>query len=72
VARELKIGLWSDKCENNIPIQTDTKYVCDCTKTCTQIKSCDEAQYQLNTCGCTKRDGDNDGFACSGEPLNCN
>lgn len=71
-ARELKIGLWSDKCENNIPTQTDTKYICDCTKTCTQIKSCDEAQYQLKTCGCTKRDGDNDGFACSGEPLNCN
>lgn len=37
---------------------------CDCSKTCTQMVSCDEAYYQLNTCGCSKRDGDDDGVPC--------
>lgn len=38
-------------------------YVCNCAKTCSQM-SYAEAQYQLNTCGCSRRDGDNDGIAC--------
>lgn len=46
-------------------------YVCDCSKTCPNISSCAEAQYLLNTCGCSARDGDNDGIACDGAPLNC-
>jgi len=46
-------------------------YVCNCKKTCTQISSCAEAQYQLNVCGCTERDRDNDGIACDGAPLSC-
>jgi len=37
---------------------------CDCSKTCSEMSTCDEAQYQLNTCGCSARDGDNDGIAC--------
>lgn len=37
---------------------------CDCSKTCSQIASCAEAQYLLNTCGCSQRDGDGDGVAC--------
>lgn len=39
-------------------------YTCDCSKTCDEISSCTEAYYQLNTCGCTRRDGDNDGVPC--------
>jgi len=40
------------------------EYVCSCSKTCSQMISCDEAYYQLNQCGCNKRDGDNDGIPC--------
>lgn len=39
-------------------------YICNCSKTCTQISSCEEAYYLLNTCGCTRRDGDKDGVPC--------
>lgn len=46
-------------------------YACDCKKTCTQIATCEEAQYQLNICGCKQRDADKDGIACDGAPLNC-
>lgn len=44
---------------------------CNCSKTCGEIYTCEEAQYQLNTCGCSKRDGDKDGVACDNmcEPL---
>ncbi|MBU0708447.1 hypothetical protein KJ596_01700 [Patescibacteria group bacterium] len=28
------------------------------------MSSCQEAYYQLNTCGCGKRDGNNDGVPC--------
>ena len=48
-------------------VDKDTKtatYICNCKKTCSQMSSCDEAQYQLNVCGCTARDGDKDGIAC--------
>lgn len=39
-------------------------YACSCSKTCTEMASCEEAYFQLNTCGCTKRDGDGDGIPC--------
>lgn len=39
-------------------------YTCNCSKTCSQMSSCEEAYYQLNTCGCSKRDGDKDGVPC--------
>lgn len=39
-------------------------YSCNCSKTCGQMSSCEEAYYQLNTCGCSKRDGNNDGVPC--------
>jgi hypothetical protein len=51
-----------DNGEKAIP--TKNKYVCDCSKTCNQITDCDEAYYQLNNCGCSKRDGDKDGIPC--------
>ncbi|NTV31068.1 hypothetical protein HGA91_03790 [candidate division WWE3 bacterium] len=53
------------------PTARQAAYVCDCSKTCKQISTCQEAQYQLTTCNCTARDGDDDGIACDGAPLNC-
>lgn len=38
-------------------------YGCDCSKTCTQM-GCEEAYFQLNQCGCSRRDGDSDGIPC--------
>lgn len=48
-------------------IETTENYVCDCSKTCSQISSCAEALYQLTTCGCKQRDGDGDGIACDSQ-----
>jgi micrococcal nuclease len=39
-------------------------YVCNCSKTCGQMSSCREAYFQLEQCGCTKRDSDGDGVPC--------
>ncbi len=39
-------------------------YICDCSKTCAKIGTCEEAQYQLEVCGCKARDADGDGIAC--------
>lgn len=47
--------------------QTSGSYVCDCSKTCSQMSSCAEAQYQLNACGCGARDADKDGIACDSD-----
>lgn len=41
-----------------------SSYTCNCSKTCPQMDSCEEAYYQLNTCGCSRRDGDSDGVPC--------
>lgn len=46
---------------------SDSSYTCDCKKTCAQMSSCEEAQYQLNVCGCTARDADHDGIACDSQ-----
>ncbi len=59
---------------NLAPTQTPINnggYTCDCSKTCTRITSCTEAQYLLNVCNCNKRDADGDGIACDSAPLNC-
>ena len=42
-------------------------YTCNCSKTCSQMSSCEEAQYQLNVCGCKARDADKDGIACDSD-----
>jgi len=39
-------------------------FVCDCSKTCPIMVSCEEAYFQLNQCGCGRRDGDSDGVPC--------
>jgi micrococcal nuclease len=41
-------------------------FTCNCAKTCPNM-SCAEAQFQLNSCGCSARDGDNDGTACDSQ-----
>lgn len=42
-------------------------FVCNCSKTCPQMSSCAEAQYQLNVCRCSRRDADGDGIACDAD-----
>jgi len=44
--------------------QPQPAYSCNCNKTCPYMSSCQEAYFQLNNCGCRKRDGDNDGIPC--------
>lgn len=81
-AREEQKGLWGDACNTQPtttyttpPTQTQTQpssqtsggYTCDCSKTCSQMSSCAEAQYQLNVCECTVRDKDKDGIACDSD-----
>lgn len=86
-ARTSNLGLWnlcsatpvpnSNPAIQQVPAtnillqQNSGTYTCNCSKTCTQISSCSEAQYLLNTCGCKARDNDRDGIACDGAPLHC-
>jgi hypothetical protein len=52
--------------------QSSGSWPCDCSLTCqSDISSCAQAQYLLNVCGCSARDGDHDGIACDGAPLHC-
>lgn len=37
---------------------------CDCSKTCGQMSSCEQAKYYFRDCGCDRLDGDNDGIPC--------
>lgn len=46
------------------PTSSGGSWTCDCSKTCPNMSSCEEAYFQLNTCGCSVRDGDNDGVPC--------
>jgi len=46
---------------------TGGSWTCNCSKTCPQMSSCAEAQYQLNVCGCSARDADDDGIACDSQ-----
>ena len=49
------------------PVTTGGSWTCNCSKTCAEMSSCAEAQYQLNQCGCGRRDADNDGIACDSD-----
>ncbi len=55
-----------NQCERSSqPTQSSQQnYSCNCSKTCGQMSSCNEAYFQLNNCGCGRRDGDNDGIPC--------
>jgi len=47
------------------PVQQPiVSYVCNCSKICSEMSSCNEAYYQLNQCGCSIRDNDGDGVPC--------
>lgn len=70
-AREKKLGLWADDACSQPQVQAQPSkpqvagtYTCDCGKLCSQIATCEEAYFQLNQCGCTKRDSDSDGIPC--------
>lgn len=52
----------SDKTSINEKNNPDFK--CDCSKSCSKIKTCREARFQLEKCGCQQRDRDNDGVPC--------
>lgn len=56
----------SKKAEPTVQPQSNS-YDCNCSKTCPNMSSCAEAQYQLNVCGCGQRDADNDGIACDAD-----
>lgn len=72
-AVEQALGLWGDACQvvatqqptaTTVPAPPVSNFSCDCSKSCSTISSCQEAYYQLNTCGCSRRDDDNDGVPC--------
>lgn len=74
-AREENKGLWSvcfasagnkqvESTKGKQQAPSSGNYVCDCSKICSQISSCEEAQYQLKICNCVARDADGDGVAC--------
>jgi len=44
--------------------ESSSSFVCNCSKTCSQMVSCEEAYFQLNNCGCSARDADHDGVPC--------
>ncbi|HRN96321.1 MAG TPA: thermonuclease family protein [Candidatus Levybacteria bacterium] len=64
-ARDNNRGLWGS-CQSSIsPTPDPTTFSCDCTKSCSQITTCQEATFQLTSCGCKSLDGNNDGIACN-------
>lgn len=46
------------------PAPTSAAWVCNCSLTCEQITTCDQAYFQLNTCQCFDRDDNRDGVPC--------
>lgn len=45
-------------------VPTSSPYSCASKKTCTEMASCEEAYYHLNTCGNGSLDRNNDGVPC--------
>lgn len=43
---------------------TSTSYTCGAKTYCTQMATCEEARYYLNSCGLTRLDADSDGIPC--------
>lgn len=63
-AREQKLGIWSSACQELLTSPSNSQFTCNCSKACGSMASCEEAYFQLNTCGCSARDGDEDGVPC--------
>lgn len=54
------------------PTDPPERFACNCSLTCARtIRSCEQAQYLLNSCGCKRLDADHDGVACDAAPLHC-
>lgn len=68
-AKLLQLGIWQDYTEpvtdtsNSISTSTST-YQCDTKTYCTDMETCEEAEYFLNTCGLDRLDADDDGIPC--------
>lgn len=45
-------------------VPQEPAFTCDCFKKCDEITSCAEAFFQLNDCGCSYRDYNEDGIPC--------
>jgi len=52
---------------STVPTTRALKFSCDGREYCSQMTSCDEAQFFLENCPNTKMDGDNDGIPCERE-----
>jgi endonuclease YncB( thermonuclease family) len=73
-AREKKLGIWGDQCAVNEEADTqkntenepvdNLNASCQLKPYCTQLNSCEEAKYYLNTCGLLRLDQDKDGIPC--------
>ncbi len=73
-AQTNKLGLWSSStCDGDVNFKAylakespvlEYAYDCDCTKTCSGIKTCKEAIFQLEVCKCAGRDPDGNGRPC--------
>ncbi len=64
-ARDANRGLWN-ACSSMISPTPDPKtFSCDCSKSCNDITTCEEATFQLRSCSCKHLDGNNDGIACN-------
>lgn len=48
----------------NMPTSSSNGFTCDGRQHCSQMRSCEEAEYFLNNCPNVKMDGDQDGEPC--------
>lgn len=64
-ARDTRRGLWGSCTESISPTPDPATFRCDCTKSCSQLTTCEEATFQLRSCSCKNLDGNNDGIACN-------
>ena len=61
------VGIWSTEeisQTKEVPIPVSETYECSTKKYCTEMESCEEAEYFLNTCGLNRLDADRDGIPC--------
>jgi len=71
-AIQLEKGLWADDAcvkETGLlpaaaPKAEESPFSCNVSKNCSQMTSCAEAYFYLNTCGKTSLDRDKDGVPC--------
>ena len=67
-----KAYMWDRDCSSKNYAEASTKasapqepaFTCNCSKKCNELTSCAEAFFQLNECGCSYRDYDEDGIPC--------